>query len=199
MNRLRSTIKQKLVAAMMLTSTIVLVLTGVVLIVSDVASFRQSLAQSLETRGHIIAANATAALAFQNSDDARQILAALKSDPSMIAAALYDADGDLFATYPPTATAPLVPTRPETGGHRFESSSLVQFLPVLEEHRWLGTLYLRADARSLRERVRLDILVVLLAIAGSVGVAFVLSTWLQRGITRPVRALAEAAKTVSER
>jgi light-regulated signal transduction histidine kinase (bacteriophytochrome) len=70
---------------------------------------------------------------------------------------------------------------------------------VVEGRRWLGTLYLRSDLGSLDTRVRLDILVVLLAVAGSIGVAFVLSTWLQRGIAHPVRALAEAARSISER
>jgi len=199
MRRPRSTIRQKLVTGMMLTSTTVLLLTGMVLVVSDIVSFRRSLVRALETRASILAINATAALAFQNPDDARQILSALKTDPSTVAAALYDQQGDLFATYPETASAGLVPAQPGSVGHRFERSALVVTLPVAQERRSLGTLYLRSDLRSLDARVRLDALVVLLAVAGSVGVAFALSTWLQRGIARPVRALAEVARNVSDR
>ena len=59
-------------------------------------------------------------------------------------------------------------------------------------------VFTAAEMRALDARVRLDILVVLLAVAGSVGVAFVLSNWLQRGIARPVRALAETARSISD-
>ena len=183
---------------MMLTSTTVLVLTGVALVLYDVASFRQSLARSLVTRADILAANSTAALAFENRDDATQVLAALKSDPSTVLAVLYDQQGRRFATYPAEALTSAPATAPGGRGSWFEPSAVVVHQPVLEAGRVLGTLYLRSDLRALTGRLRVFALVVLLAIAGSVGVAFALSTWLQRGIAQPVRRLAETAQRVSE-
>src|SRR5258706_3819859 len=198
MSQPRSTIRHKLVAAMMLTSTTVLLLTGAALVVSDIVSFRASLVRTLDTRAHILAANLTAALAFQNPDDARQILSALSTDPTMSAAVLYDQRGALFATSRDTASPPVVPARPMASGYRFESSALVLSLPVVQERRWLGTLHLRSNLQALDARVRLDILVVLVAIVGSIGVAFALSSWLQRGIGGPIGAVAGAARSISE-
>src|SRR5207249_5225494 len=120
--------------------------------VSDIVGFRRSLVRALDTRAHILATNATAALAFQNSDDGRQILSTLKTDPSMVAAALYDQQGELFATYTETI-GPVVPAKPDVPGHRFEKAALVLTLPVTQERRWLGTLYLRSDLRALDARV----------------------------------------------
>src|SRR5438477_2218766 len=40
-----------------------------------------------------IAANSTAALAFVNADDAREVLAAFKAQPHVVAARLYLSDG----------------------------------------------------------------------------------------------------------
>src|SRR5262249_53710153 len=77
-------------------------------------------------------------------------------------------------------------------------ASLVVTEPVREGGRILGTLYLESDLRSLAERQRVFAFVVLLAAAGSVLVAFGLSTWLQRGIAGPMRSLAEAARRVTE-
>jgi len=182
----------------MLTSTTVLVLTGAAIVLYDVASFRQSLARSLATRAEIVAANSTAALAFDNRDDATQVLAALKSDPSTVTAALYDPQGLLFASYPAKAHPSLPPTAPSRRGSWFEPSAVVVHQPVLEEGRALGTLYLKSDLRALAGRLRIFTLAVVLAVLGSVGVAFALSTWLQRGIAQPVRALADAAQRVSE-
>ena len=63
--------------------TMVLVTSGVILLISTIASFayeyltyRQSAIRNLNTLGSIIATNSTAALAFDNAEDARGILAA---------------------------------------------------------------------------------------------------------------------------
>ena len=198
MNRLRSTIRRKLVTSMMVTSTIVLVLTGLALVVHDTVSHRRILAERLVIRAQILAANSTAALAFENEEDATQVLAALGADRSMVAAAIYDREGRLFALYPKTASADIVPPQPLPAGYVFTRSAAVLSHPIMENGRRLGTLHLESDLRSLGARLRLYTLVVLVAVAGSMGIAFALSNWLHRGITRPVGVLAEVARHVSE-
>jgi signal transduction histidine kinase len=194
----RTTIRRKLVTAMMLTSTTVLLLVGAVFVAHDVVSFRRLLVQALVTRANILAANSTAALAFRNPEDAGQILAALKTDPRMIAAALYDQEGRLFATYPTSVLPGTVPPASGPIGHRFEKSNLVVSQPVAEEGQPLGTLYLKSDLKELNDRLRVDAMVVLLAVLGSIGVAFAFSTWLQRRIAQPILTLADVARKVSE-
>ena len=197
MTRRPSSIRRKLVAGMMLTSTTALVLTGATLVVWDSVSVRRTLVQTLATRAEMLAANSTAALAFQNSDDATQVLAALGADPHMEAAALYDEAGRLFATYPSGEDARLMSPTEVGIGHRFEDDHLVLARPVIEGGRMLGTLCLQSDLRALTDRMRLCALIVVLAIAGSIGVAFALASWLQRGLTAPVQVLAELAGQVS--
>ena len=194
----RTTIQRKLVLAIMLTSTTALVLTGAVLIAREATSLRQLVEREVTTRAGILAANSTAALAFRNPDDAIQVLAALRSDPSVIAAALYDEGGVTFATYPGNAAPSVLPRAFGGTAHRIEGAHLVVRQPVLEGTRLLGTLYIKTDLRGLDERVRMHALVVLCAVLGSIGVAYALSIWLQRKIARPVRLLAEAARAVSE-
>jgi signal transduction histidine kinase len=184
--------------SMVLTSTVVLLLAGGVLMVGDAVSVRRALVQTLTTRAQILAANSTAALAFRNPEDAAQVLDALGTDPNMVAGALYDEHGRLFATFPRSAQSPLVPSSAPGHGHRFEKDCLVLYQPVLQEGRILGTLYLRCGLRELSDRLRLSLLMVALAIGGAIAVAFVLAAWLQRGLTTPVRTLAEIARNVSE-
>jgi len=194
----RTTIQRKLVKAMMLTSTTVLLLMGGLFVAHDIVSFRRLLVDALVTRANILAANSTAALAFRNLEDATQVLDALKTDPRMIAAALYDERGHLFAIYPAGAPSGTVP--PESGptGHRFEKSDLIVSQPVAEEGRRVGAIYLKSDLRELQDRARVDVMVVLLAVLGSIGVAFALSTWLQRRIAHPVLDLAKVVQSVSD-
>ena len=194
----RTTIRSKLVKAMMLTSTTVLLFMGALFVTHDIVSFRQLLAESLVTRANILAANSTAALAFQNPEDAGQVLGALKTDPRMIAAALYDEHGRLFATYPAGAPTGTVPAESGPAGRRFEKSDLIVSQPVTEEGQRVGAIYLKSDLRDLEDRARVDVTVVLLAVLGSIGVAFALSTWLQRRIAQPVLDLARVVQSVSE-
>jgi signal transduction histidine kinase len=194
----RTSIQRRLVALTMLTSTAVLILTGAALIIYDAVSFRRTLVAALNTRAAILAVNSSAALDFDNPEDASQVLAALKTDPHAVAAALYDARGRLFASYPEVPPSGAIPATPLATGARFEENSLVVFQPILDQGRKLGTICLRSDLRVLRARQRIYVLVVLLAIIGSMGVAFALSSWLQRSITRPIQALALAARRVSE-
>ena len=75
-------------------------------------TFRQSSTQQLQILSQAIASNSTAALAFDNTDDAVAVLAAFKADPHIVAAALYGPDGRLFAAYPKGAAAADLPARP---------------------------------------------------------------------------------------
>ena len=194
----RMPIRRKLVLAIMLTSTTALVLTGAILIAREASSLRQLVERELATRAGILAANSTAALAFRNPEDASQVLAALRTDPSVTAAALYDEQGELFATYPRDSPAAAVPRRFGGTPHRIAEGHLVVRQPVLEGNRLLGSLYIKTDLRELDQRVREHAMLVLFAVLASIGVAFGLSTWLQRMITRPLRLLTDAARTVSE-
>jgi hypothetical protein len=148
----RTTLQRKLVTAMMLTSTAVLILVGAALVAHDVTSYRRFLVRHLVTRAAILAANSSAALAFRNPDDAAQVLLALRTDPAMLAAALYDDQGQLFATYPANPAAGMVPSRPDAIGHHFTASQLRVVQPVVEDGKRLGTLYLCSGLRELDER-----------------------------------------------
>jgi signal transduction histidine kinase len=195
----RTTLRRKLVTAMMLTSTAVLVLAGAAFVGHDVVSFRRLLVYTIVTRANMLAANSTAALAFRNPEDASQVLDALKADPRVIAAALYDQEGRLFAIYPRTASPATVPRGVGPAGHRFEQAAIVVSEPVIVDGRHIGAIYLRVGTGLIDERLRVDAMVMLFAVLGSIVVAFGISTWLQRRIAEPILSLAAVAKSISER
>jgi signal transduction histidine kinase len=185
-------------AAIMGTSIAVLVLTCAVFVTYEYVTFRKTVVRGLIVRGEIIAANSTAALAFQDEADAKEILSALGKDPHMVAACLYDKDGRVFATYPANASTGLFPTAPEQQGYRFGDAEVVVFQPVVHDERRLGTVYLKSDLSAMTEGFRLYAMLVLGVVAGSIVIAFALSTWLQKRISKPILALADIARRVSE-
>ena len=91
-----------------------------------VAHFRQNSIQQLQILSQAIASNSTAALAFDNADDAASVLAAFKADPHIAAAALYDARVRLFATYPKDSNASSFPSRPAASGYSSSARLLVR-------------------------------------------------------------------------
>jgi signal transduction histidine kinase len=183
----------------LLTSSAVLTLTCGTFFAYELVTFRQSMVQSLSILARAIATNSTASLAFENPDDGAQVLSALTADTHVVAAALYDQEGTLFASYPnPAADHPPLPPRPDRDGYQFGSTTLSLYQPVVIENRRLGTLYLQSDLGAMYQRFTLYGGMVLGVIAVASLVAFVLAIRLQRHITEPVLALASTAKTISE-
>src|SRR5213083_360184 len=192
-------IKRKLTAMLLLISGLVLLLTSAAFVTYEVVTNRQTIRIHLATRSRILAANSTAALAFANEADATEILAALKYDPHMVAAALYNQDGRVLATYPVAATADLIPAAPQPDGYRFEGGRLVGFTPVAQGGKRLGTLYIASDTKDVSDALRLSGIIAIVVLAIAMLAAYALAAALQGRISAPILALAETATAVSTR
>ncbi len=193
-------IKRKLTAILLLISGLVLLLTSAAFVTYEIVTFRQAIRSQLATRSRILAANSTAALAFANEADATEILGALKYDPHMVAAALYDRNGRVLATYPVTAGADLVPATPQADGYRFEGGRLVGFTPVAQgENQRLGTLYIASDTKAVSDALQLSGVIAIVVLAIAMLAAYALAAKLQGRISEPILALAETATAASTR
>ncbi len=193
-------IKQKLTAMLVLISGLVLLLTSAAFAGYQYWSLRQATRDALSVRGRIIAANSTASLAFANEADAREILSALRADPHIVAAVLYDKVGHVFAAYPADLAGNAVPAAPEPDGYRFERGHLIGFQPVEEAgSRRLGTLYLASDLEAVYDTFRLSGVIGLAVMAVALLAAYLVSMVLQGTISQPILALAETAQAVSTR
>src|SRR5258708_28685857 len=150
-----TSIQRTLIGIIMLTSGAVLLLTCAAYFAYEVFTFRQAMVRQLTILGETIATNSTAALAFENSSDANEILTALKADKHIVAACLYNKEGHLFAKYPQEVADTILPTSPSKESYQFENSHLAGFQPVMQGNKQLGTLYLKSDLGAMYERFRL--------------------------------------------
>ena len=191
-------IRQILMKMIFLSSGAVLAVTTTAFCTYEVLIFRQSNIQQLQTLSEAIASNSTAALAFQNADDAAVVLSAFKADPHITAAALYDAHGLVFAAYR-HGSGPPPPPQPGPSGFTFGQGNLTGFQPVVEGSTRLGTLYVQSDLGAMYARVERYALIVFLVIALSLPAAYLISRRLQHQLLRPILALAETTRAVSER
>jgi PAS domain S-box-containing protein len=196
---LRNTpIQQKLMTVILMISGAVLLLTCTAYFAFEFISFRKNTVRQLSTLGEIIATNSTAALAFDSPDDAREILSALKADPHIVAAVLYNGQGKLFSYYPAGLSVKDFPETPENGGYYFSQSYLIGFEPVVQGEKRLGTLFLKSDMDALYETLLLYSGIAFSVITVSLLFAYLLSRHLQKQISMPILSLASKAKIVSD-
>jgi PAS domain S-box-containing protein len=192
-------IKKRVRAVILSASVIVLLVTAAAFVAYEALSFRVRLVRNLSTLAAVIADNSAAPLAFDNRPVAEEILFALRAEPDIDAAALYNRDGKLFATYPASLPAGRFPAAVGNAGYEFQDGGVVFFQPVTQEQKPIGTLYLRSSLRGLYQQFWRYGVIVGGVLLGALGAALGLSQILQRRISNPILALTETVKEVSER
>jgi PAS domain S-box-containing protein len=198
MAKRQTSIKKRVRAVILLASVVVLSVTAAAFVIYEAIAFRANLVRNVSTLAGVIADSSAAPLAFDNNAIAEDILTALRAEPDIVAAAVYDSKGKLFAKYPSTVKADLLPDRPDNQGHEFKEGALVLFEPVIQDQKPIGTLYLRSSLRGLYEEFWRYGLIVTAILLGLLAGAFILSSLLQKRISDPILALTQAAQTVSQ-
>src|SRR3954466_4029021 len=94
----QSSIKNRVRAVILLTSITVLLATASAFIAYEIFSFRGYLVRHFSTLAAVMADDCAASLDFQQPSTAEDLLGALKAEPEIMAVAIYDADGNLFAS-----------------------------------------------------------------------------------------------------
>jgi signal transduction histidine kinase len=193
-------IKRKLTAIIMIASTAALLLVSAGFMAFELFNFRQTMKNDLTTLAQVIGDRSQAVLLFPDEKkDAVDELNALRFKHHITAAALYDKDGKLLASYQSAATPkePL-PEHPDTNGPpQFRNDRLVLFQAVTMDGDFLGTVFLKSDLDELHQRFEAYLGIILLFMTASSILTWFLSSLLQRVITRPIFDLAETARAVS--
>lgn len=192
-------IRSKLIRLVVSTSGIVLLFALLILIIVETISIRHSMKRAVGTLAQAVAFNSTAALAFDDPEDAAQVLTALQADPSVNYAALFDADGNLFATFPRDAGGEKVPVEVRRQGQAFSGGYFHHYQPVTDQDTRWGTLYIRSELILLRNRLFLDLGIGIFILAGAIIASYIIASIIQRSISAPILALAEVAREVSEK
>ena len=192
-------IKRKLTAIIMIASSVALLLVSAGFVGYEWFTFRQSMVSELTAQANIIGDRSTAALEFLNRSDAQETLRALGFEKHIVAAALYDENGNLFTQwdFTPASVKDRFPNHPEHEGSRFESDRLVLYHDIYVKGNLAGTLCLISDLGALNERLVRYAGIIGVFMLVSLAITLVLSNLLQRVITRPILSLAETVKLVT--
>ena len=192
-------LKRKLTLIILLTCSAVLLLACGILAGYQLFDFRQRIIEDSSVLADVIGKNTRAAITFQDENSAQQTLLALQSESSVSGACLYDAQGNQFASYVRSGDSVQFPKQPSANGHYFEQGHLALFHPIFLNDKRIGTIYLQMDLKGMYDRLRLFAGIVLVVLLGSLLVASVLASPLQRPISGPILKLAETVRTIATR
>ena len=154
--------------------------------------------RELETLAQITSSNSSAALAFNDTSAAEEILGALAAQKQIVHACLYARNGKPFATYSRSGSGKdFQPPAAEPGGSRFTSGRLIAFQKVTVQEESVGTLYLESDLEGARAHLMRNIAAMAAVLLISIIAAYLLGSRLQETISGPVLELARTAFAVT--
>jgi PAS domain S-box-containing protein len=197
--RARRSLSGKLMVVMLATTAIALAAAGAALLFTDLRDNRAAWADDLGTEAAILSLAVQPALSFNDTEGAQRNLSALQARASIHAAALYGADGTLFAQYvlpgepPPPARVPKLSPGPNIDGGR-----VVLTRVIMQGDEKLGTIYLRAQY-DVEGRVRSYLSVLAAVMIIGFIAALLASSWLQRVVSQPMESMANVARQIVEK
>ena len=186
----RRSLGAKLRLAILGSTLMALVLALGATIVYDLETRHQGSIAELQAQAELLGHASADDLAAGNPRGAQEALATLHLQPRMRSAAVYDAQGRLFAGWhaggsePPPATLP-----PEVHG----ANDLQVRTPIVDQGRTLGTVAVRARDEIDQRIARyggLAMVLILLALL----VTLAVSSWLDAIVTRPLAAMTDIAR-----
>ena len=190
-------VQQKLFVMVMGAALAALVVAIAGMAVYDLRNYHRDWVADLETQTELLGRTSAGALAFNDERAAAENLALVRYRPEVHAAALYDARGRLFARFS-TSPEQRFPELPGADSASVEGDNLVVMRRIVHNREILGTVYLRADYRPYA-RLPGYLGVAALAALGALVVAYLFARGLQRTLTVPLAAMAQAARAVTER
>jgi len=189
-------IQKKLRLVIMFTSAAVLLLACVSISAHALLSAFSQLTHELESKADIIGINSAPALVFGDPEAARETLSSLAIDPRVQGARLFDASGQLLAEYRDSDAETRSFRHFLTPGLYSENGARIVSRPIFSHNKWVGTIVVSADLGHVLQALQRYGVITGLIFLVSVLVAFGLSRFLERLISRPLLHLTEVATQV---
>jgi len=191
----RRSLGTKLRLAILGTTLVALVLALGATIVYDLRTWHSGWIADVQTQADLLGHASADDLAAGNPRGAQDALATLHLQPRLRNAAVYDAQGRLFAGWhaggsePPPATL----AQADAAGTTRASHDLEVRAPIVDQGRVLGTVTVRARD-EIDERIAGYAAVSLGLILLALAIAWAVSAWLGKIVTRPLAAMTDIAR-----
>jgi signal transduction histidine kinase len=194
----RLPVRHKLVVMIMLTSATVLVLASIGYLVNDYLRTREELRGQLETQANLVLENSVASIDFADRQGALDTIRTLSENRYLQIACLYDIRGRLFVEFTADADAPCA-AEAAADGYTYALNRLAVTRSLWKEGKLAGTIHLRSSLSMIWSTLGEQVIVVVLMLLVSLGIALLLSARLQGLVSQPIVTLADTARQVSSR
>src|SRR3954469_21703817 len=196
---LRNTsLQAKQTIVIMATCTVALVLACTSFALYEVLNFRTEMKQDIATLAQILANSTIGPLQFDDRESASEVLAAVRAEPNIVAAILYDQKGKEFSRYVRGGVAlSMSPGQKPVDGFVVKDGYLLLFSPVIHKGERVGTVYLQSTLSVMTSRIRQYAGISGMVLVAALLLALLLSNRLQRVVSAPILSLARTARTVA--
>jgi signal transduction histidine kinase/CheY-like chemotaxis protein len=169
------------------------------MIAYDLTAYRRSWTGDLHVQAELLGTTTAPAIAFDDPRMARENLGLLRFQPRIRAAAIFDPQGRLFASWQAEDVSQPLPERP-AGADSVATveRDLVVWHRVVDHGQFAGTVYLRARDELVDRILSYSVLALAVALL-AVAATWLVSSWLQGLVTRPVLSIAAIARDVVAR
>jgi PAS domain S-box-containing protein len=194
-----SSLRGKVTIVILVTTAVALLTMTVALLQRDLGEYRRTLATDLTTEAGILALLTAPAIAFDDQQVAERNLSALSAKPAVQTAALYSANGNVYARYirpgakPPPGHMDIPAAALKLSNDRMEITQ-----PILQKGEPLGVIYLSASY-DVWGHVWAYMRILGLMLLLSMAVALAIAAGMRHTITDPVEALASVADDIVSR
>lgn len=193
-------IKTKLVLIILLTCMVALILEGAGFIVYERIRVKQEMQRDLSSLAKMVADSSTASLTFNDSQVAQETLAALKVKRAVVAACIYDLQGNVFARFDSGEESPfefppltqLAVLTSDDNGYMYIQE------PVIDSGFPVGTVFIRASLHQLNLLWQNFLLVSGMIVVLTSGIAFILASMLQRVVSKPLAHLTGTVQAIAD-
>ncbi|MBN2106878.1 MAG: PAS domain S-box protein [Deltaproteobacteria bacterium] len=202
MNLLPSTasLTKKMNLVVMAVSTIAVLTAGSASMYLSNRNYRAHLINDLQGLAQVVGRNCQVALKFNLPGEAEKPLAAFDVRPSVLFAAIFDPEGQLFAVYDPSgryaADAVQLLKAPEAHQGMHEGHLHI-ITPIMISREKIGTMVIGDDMSSIKTAMKKDGIILLCVMLIAIGIAYFLTNRLQGLIVGPVLDLARTADRIS--
>jgi PAS domain S-box-containing protein len=177
-------IRQKVSAIIMMTTASSLALACAASIVFDYVGLRRSTLSDLNVLAAVVAAKSSAAVMFSDAEAGTDIVGSVRAHPSIVAGAILDNQGRVFAAY----------GNYQRASH--DASNVLVSHPIVYREERVGRLELVSDLREVRSGMRLKVTAGTVFVILDLLLALIITSRLQRLVSEPLRDLAHAAQRV---
>ncbi|HSW16135.1 MAG TPA: ATP-binding protein [Ramlibacter sp.] len=190
-----TSIKEK-IAAIVRTATLASLLSaGGALMAFDLLRHLSEARQDVRTQADILALASQATVSFRDPKSADEDLSALRAKPTVAAAAIYDAQGELFVAWRQAGAAAMAPWKAPSQATQLTWRYVQALRPIQTDGEPIGWVLVTAEHQLLRRLLEYAG-VLALVILGSLGLTQLLTNRLQRAVTEPILDISEVARKV---